>query len=62
MKKLAVIFLFGAASLILTADPGLIKLDRATIDANAPKVAGVESLEAFPTAEGQYQFIVQPEK
>ena len=61
MKK-AVIFAFSAMlSVSLFADPGLIKLDRATIDANAPKVASVESLEASPTAEGQYQFIVQPE-
>lgn len=62
MKKLAVIFLFGAASLCLTADPWLIKLANCVIDPSSPNVAGLETLESSPTAEGQYQFIVQLEK
>lgn len=62
MKKAIVFAVFAMLSVSLFADPGLIKLDRATIDPSAPKVASVESLEAFPTAEGQYQFIVQPER
>lgn len=61
MKKAIVFAVSAMLSVSLFADPGLIKLDRATIDPSAPKVASVESLEAFPTAEGQYQFIVQPE-
>lgn len=61
MKKAIVFAVSAMLSVSLFADPGLIKLDRATIDSKAPKVAGVESLEASPTAEGQYQFIVQPE-
>lgn len=62
MKKAIVFAVSAMLSVSLFADPGLIKLDRATIDPSAPKVASVESLEAFPTAEGQYQFIVQPER
>lgn len=62
MKKLAVVFLFGAASLALSADTGLIRLAKTTIDPNAPKAAYVQAPEACPTAAGQYQFIVQPEK
>ncbi|MBQ3894098.1 MAG: S8 family serine peptidase, partial [Clostridia bacterium] len=60
MKKLLVAFLFSAASLSLTADPGLIKLNKTTIDPSAAKTASSRSLEASPTSAGQYQFIVQP--
>jgi Subtilisin-like serine proteases len=61
MKKAIVFAVSAMLSVSLFADPGLIKLDRATIDPKALKVASVESMEASPTAEGQYQFIVQPE-
>ncbi len=61
MKKAIVFAVSAMLSVSLFADPGLIKLDKATIDPSAPKTASVESLEASPTADGQYQFIVQPE-
>ncbi|MBR5946093.1 S8 family serine peptidase, partial [bacterium] len=62
MKKLIAIILFSSISLTLLADPGLIRLSSATIDPTSPKVANAETLASSPTAEGKYQFIVQPEK
>ena len=62
MKKLIAIILFSSLSLTLLADPGLIRLSSATINPASPKVANAETLDSSPTAEGKYQFIVQPEK
>lgn len=62
MKKLIAIILFSSLSLTLLADPGLIRLSNATIDPASPKVANAETFSASPTANGKYQFIVQPEK
>lgn len=62
MKKLFAILLLCSLSLPLLADPGLIRLANAVIDPSSPKIAGAETIESSPTAEGQYQFIVQPER
>ena len=62
MKKLFAILLLCSLSLPLSADPGLIMLANAVIDPSSPKIAGAETIESSPTADGKYQFIVQPEK
>ena len=62
MKKLFAILLLCSLCVPLSADPGLIRLANAVIDPSLPKVAGAETIVSSPTAEGQYQFIVQPER
>jgi len=61
VKKFVFALLFFAVSLSLSADPGPIRLANAVIDPSMPQIAGAETIESSPTAEGQYQFIVQPE-
>jgi len=62
MKKLSTILLLCSFCLSLSADPGLIRLANAVIDPSMPQIAGAETIESSPTADGKYQFIVQPEK
>ncbi len=62
MKKLFAVLLLFSFCLPLLADPGLIRLANAVIDPSLPKVAGAKTIGSSPTAEGQYQFIVQPER
>ena len=62
MKKLFAVLLLFSFCLPLLADPGLIRLANAVIDPSSPKIAGAETIGSSPTAEGQYQFIVQPER
>ena len=60
MKKLA---LFTAlVSLSLIADPGEIRLIKATIDPSSPTVSSLRSPVCSPTQDGTRFYIVQPEK
>ena len=61
MKKFLLLLSLLTAAAVF-ANPGLIKLSETVIDPAAPSVAGTASLTCAPTALGEYQFIVQPEK
>ena len=58
MKKLALLTAF--ISLTLLADPGKIKLIKATIDPGAPAVNSLQAPVCTPTADGTRIYIVQP--
>ena len=61
MKKFLLLLPILTAAAVF-ANPGLIKLSECTIDPSAPSVASSSSTQCLPTALGEYQFIVQPEK
>lgn len=50
------------AAAAVFANPGVIKLSECTIDPSAASAAAASVFECAPTALGEYQFIVQPEK
>ena len=63
MKKPYSIFLFILAwNFVLLADPGLIQLRENTIDPSTPKTFSAALPQCSPTAQGRYQFILQPSK
>ena len=59
MKKLA--FFAAFISLTLLADPGKIRLIKATIDPTSPTVNSLQAPVCTPTADGTRLYIVQPE-
>ena len=59
MKKLALFTAF--ISLTLLADPGKIRLIKATIDPTSPTVNSLQAPVCTPTADGTRLYIVQPE-
>lgn len=61
MKKI-LLFLSVLGASAVFANPGVIKLSECTIDPSAASVAASSAFECAPTALGEYQFIVQPEK
>ena len=62
MKKLSIGLFVWILGLSLFADPGVICLRDNTIDPASPKLQSQAEPVCFPTASGQYQFIVQPAK
>lgn len=61
MKKILLLSLL-ALSLEAFADPGLIRLRETVIDPESASVEGVPEMKCAPTAQNEYQFIVQPKR